>query len=137
MGLAKAEYMRMLERGWHSVGNKRICSNCVEDYALKAFIEESDTQARCDYCHKNAQGIVESDVLLELIAERLYTEYEDPVNSVGWCSADGGWLLPHTDSYNLMADLGLGNFYEDAAEAFSGHEWVERDPYRGRPWVSG
>ena len=136
MGRAKEEYMRMLEGGWHSIGRKSVCSNCVDDYALKAFIEEDGTESRCDYCDENSEDIVvvDSDTLLEFIAEGVRTEYEDPSNSVGWCSEEGGWLLPTMDSYDLLGDLGLGNFYDDAALAFSDHDWVERDPYGDRAW---
>jgi len=38
MGYAKNEYMRMLENGLHSVGQNFVCSDCIEDYALKDFI---------------------------------------------------------------------------------------------------
>jgi hypothetical protein len=137
MGHAKNEYMRMLDDGRSSVGHKFVCSNCIEDYALKDFIEENAIEGHgCDYCQGSYEGLtsIDSDTLLDFIGEGLRTEYEDPVNSVGWCSAEGGWLLPTTDLYDLFEDLGLGKFCEDAAQAFSGHEWVERDPYGDRPW---
>ena len=47
---------------------------------------------------------------------------------------EGGWLLPTMDSYDLLGDLGLGTFYDDAALAFLDHDWVERDPYGDRAW---
>ena len=55
---------------------KAMCSSCVEDYALKSFIEENGAQARCDYCHGDAKDIrvVESEALLEFIAEGLHSE---------------------------------------------------------------
>jgi hypothetical protein len=127
----------MLESGLHSVGQKFVCSDCIEDYALKDFIEDNVTELHgCDYCQRSREGrrSIDSDTLLEFIAEGLHTEYEDPVNSVGWDSAEGGWLLPTIDLYDLFQDLGLGAFSEDAALAFSGHEWVEIDPYGDSPW---
>src|SRR5271165_4328685 len=107
MGYAKNEYMRMLENGLHSVGQKFVCSDCIEDYALKDFIEDDVTELHgCDYCHRSREGLrsIDSDTLLEFIAEGLHTEYEDPVNSVGWDSAEGGWLLPTIDLYDLFQD---------------------------------
>jgi len=64
--------------------------------------------------------VVDSDTLLESSLKGLRQEYEDPSNSVGWCSEEGGWLLPTMDSYDLLGDLGLGNFYDDAATCFFG-----------------
>lgn len=135
MGQAKREMMKWQELGCRPVGDKFICPNCVEDYALKEFIEQHASNTDCDYCNQTYDQPVcaEANALIEHIAESISYEYEDPVHSVGYCSAEGGYLLPTMDSSDLLCDFELGEFHEDASNALHGL-WVEKDPYGDRPW---
>lgn len=137
MGQAKDEMMKWQELGCAPVGNKSICPNCVGDYALKQFIRDHALHKQCDYCERTyrTQKCAEADALIEHIANSIGYEYEDPVHSVSYCSAEGGYLLPTMDSGDLLSNFDLGEFHEDAENAMDGL-WVEIDPYGDRPWDS-
>jgi hypothetical protein len=67
--------------------------------------------------------------------ERIEMEYEDPANSVGYETAEGGYQLPTTDTWDLLDELGLGydlsaqNLHADLTNALGMCDWVHRDPY--------
>ena len=67
--------------------------------------------------------------------ERIEMEYEDPANSVGYETAEGGYQLPTTDTWDLLDELGLGydlsapTLHADLTNALGMAEWVHRDPY--------
>jgi hypothetical protein len=135
MGQAKREMMKWQELGCSPVGDKTICPDCVGDYALKQFIRDHGLHRNCDYCGQtySSAKCAEADTLIEHIATSIGYEYEDPVHSVGYCSAEGGYLLPTMDSGDLLSHFELGEFAEDAENSMDGL-WVESDPYGDRPW---
>jgi hypothetical protein len=67
--------------------------------------------------------------------ERIEMEYEDPANSVGYETAEGGYQLATTDTWDLLDELGLGNdlsapnLHADLTNALGMAEWIHRDPY--------
>jgi hypothetical protein len=67
--------------------------------------------------------------------ERIATEYEDAANSVGFETAEGGYLLPTLDAHELLEECGLGwnldgqELLRDLIRHFSDCAWVHRDPY--------
>ena len=110
--------MRQDEQGWQSIGTKFVCARCFEDYAVKRFVEDHANERVCSYCSRHAKKPIAAamDEVLEYIAEGLNTEYEDPVHNVGWESAEGGYLLPTTDSskgsnYSFDRRLSKGSNY--------------------------
>lgn len=135
MGQAKRWLMQQQEQGWTSVGEKYVCLKCVSDDAIKAFIEAKAVENVCSYCKREEPDAIAAhmDEVLPFVAEGINFEYEDPANSVGYCSAEGGYLLATTDSWDLMSDLDLGDsnedFFEDLRRSFSDHDWVHKDPY--------
>src|SRR5438105_4552267 len=40
------------KRGWHTVGDKHVCADCFEDYAIQRFIRGSVTENSCSYCRR-------------------------------------------------------------------------------------
>ena len=131
--------MKQQEEGWSPIGDKQVCDRCFEDYAVKDFIIENVTANRCSYCRRKSKKPIaaEIDDVIEFVAQGINTEYEDPVHSVGWDSAEGGWLLPTMDARELLSDAGLEetqeDVFEDLREAFSQSEWVHQDPYGDLP----
>lgn len=134
MGYAKAQ----LEKSFSHIGGKFVCANCFEDYAIKNFIELNAKTTECDYCG----GVSDSDEpiaadladVTELIASGVESAYEDPANSAGWCSAEGGWLVTTYDSYELIEELvevssDADGLLDDIAGSIEGREWCEIDPY--------
>lgn len=135
MGHAKDEMMKWEALGCRPVGDKNICPDCVGDYALKQFIIDNAAHQECDYCGStfDKPTCAEADTLIEHIAKSIGYEYEDPVHSVSYCSAEGGYLLPTQDADDLLCNFDLDEFSQDAADALDGL-WVEKDPYGDRPW---
>jgi hypothetical protein len=60
---------------------------------------------------------------------------EDPANSVGYETAEGGYQLATTDTWDLLDELGLGHdlsapgLHADLTNALGMSEWVHRGPY--------
>lgn len=139
MGRAKEEWMRQQEQGWSPVGDKQVCDLCFKDYAVKKFIAANAKAPRCSYCNRGSEEPIaaEINVVIEFIAEGINSEYEDPANSVGWDSSEGGYLLPTMEAWELLSDAGLEetqeDVFEDLRKAFSQSDWVHKDPYGDLP----
>jgi hypothetical protein len=116
--------------------NKVCCVKCFDTAEIKAFIEDFDTIGKCDYCGTKRANIAEISEVAEFIRAGVERVYEDAVHSVGWDSAEGGYLLSTTDlddilsgwdifstklddPTNLLHDLGF----------FDGTPYVRKDPY--------
>lgn len=135
MGQVKREMEKWADLSCQPIGDKHICPDCVGDYALKEFIQRNAQTSDCDYCGEiyAEDRCAEADTVIEHVAGSISYEFEDPVHSVGYCSAEGGYLLPTMDSAELLSQFDLGEFTEDAENSLDGL-WVEKDPYGDRPW---
>jgi len=75
------------------------------------------------------------DTLIPHMRERIEMEYEDPANSVGYETAEGGYQLATTDTWDLLDELGLGydlshpDLHKDLTNAMGMADWVHKDPY--------
>jgi hypothetical protein len=73
--------------------------------------------------------------LLSHIRGRIECDYEDPANSVGYDSGEGGYQLSTMDSYEVLDEVGLGwDLKNDAlrdalAQGMGDCAWVHRSPY--------
>jgi hypothetical protein len=114
-----------------------VCPRCIEETSLARFIEANACDNECTYCGRSGKQphAVPLDGLLAHMRERLSIEYEDPDNSVGYDSEEGGYQLETMDGYDLLDEFGLGwdlgneQLRDDLAEEFSDHEWVHIYPY--------
>ena len=135
MSLSKRQIERQMEEGWSSIGEKYVCPQCFGDYAIKEFIMANAVANDCSYCEETATEALAArmDDVLSFIAEGLHREYEDPVKGVGYESAEGGYRLPVTVTYDLFCKLCLGsgtqNLFDDLVGAFSDCQWVQKKPY--------
>jgi len=141
MGSAKQQWMEEQERGWASI-DKNVCAECFGDDALKEFIRGHVANSYCDYCGQSSKSnalAASMDDVLELIAESIYSEWEDPNDRVGWDSREGGWMgVDVTDTFDLIKyelDLGIENeeLYDDIIDSFGDQGWCQRDPYSLAP----
>jgi HEPN/RES N-terminal domain 1 len=71
-----------------------VCSACVADPALKYLIESTAEEEECSFCGATSNQAIAAPIeeLISHIQSCLYEEYDDPVNCLGFCSADGGYL---------------------------------------------
>src|SRR4051812_45633209 len=104
MGLAKRYQEEREALGWFPVDDKYVCPECLSDHVLVQAATEGAEADSCSYCHQRTPGkplAAPVDLVLELIAAGLYSEYEDPIHGAGW---DGGWTVPTSDTYDLLWD---------------------------------
>jgi hypothetical protein len=124
-----------------------VCPDCFEDEAISAYVRKHLEADECSYCGRTGEDgtKIAADVreVIEFIEDKLSVEFEDPVEQVGWNSAEGGWL--GTQVYESTTELfldGLGGFpcsnealIEDIVEEIGdSREWCDRDPYSLSPW---
>lgn len=136
MGRAKEHWMKQMDGGWQSVGEKFVCPRCLPESAIAQFIKKQATSTKCSYCRRRTKKprAAPMDDVLEFISDGLHREWDDPGNAgVHWESAEGGYTMATTDSDELLADYGLDECHEalwdDLIDAFGMAEWVRRDPY--------
>lgn len=62
MSLLVDDYLECLSRGYgHS--DKRICHDCVSNYALKSYIIEKGEMKICSYCGRRRKSILLEDLM--------------------------------------------------------------------------
>ncbi len=114
-----------------------VCFRCIQEPSLAAYVRTNASETECAYCgHEwKRPRAIPFDDLVDHMRERIAMEYEDPANSVGYCTADGGYLLPTMDGAELLDELGLGwdlendSLRDDLAAAFDDQSWVHKNPY--------
>lgn len=139
MGRAKREMEEAWARGWWSKATS-VCSNCVNDDALARAISRSLSEVECTYCglvgDENEAVAAPIDVLTAVVSDGLSSEYEDPIIQVGYDSREGGYLMPHQDTYDLLYEYEVSDSPEligDLDSAIETKLWCQRDPYRPTP----
>lgn len=135
MGRVKEMWIEAAERGFGYVEG-HVCAACVDDPALKEFIDAGAVETKCDYCDQASDEPIAAvaDEVVDHIAESIKTEYELAVNVLGWDSAEGGYLGKHFDmgemlDFELDQPLGDGSFAEAVKAAATDDEWTESDYY--------
>jgi hypothetical protein len=138
MSFAKRYLDVVHERGWGS-SNKSVCAECVGDPALKAVIREAIDAAECSYCGMLGEGELIAaplDRVLEAVVDGLYLEYDDPVHEAMWSSADGGYQVPHQDTWDVLIELDVANndqLHSDLVNAIETQVWCQRHSYQASP----
>lgn len=139
MGRAKEEWMRKTAFRHGDAPAKHVCADCFNDYAIKAFIKYNAVETYCSYCGNNSDSLISipfSD-LFDFILEGIESEWEDPANSMGYESAEGGYQGASVyDWYDLIVEEieelfdTNDNVREDIISAMAGeHPWCHKDPY--------
>lgn len=114
-----------------------VCYRCIEEPGLENYIRANASHNECAYCRKRwktARAMALSSVV-HWIRHRIEAEYEDPANGVGYESAEGGYQLPTTDTWDLLDELGLGydlanqDLRQDIFDEMGMDLWVHRNPY--------
>ena len=134
MGWAKQHMMEIEDRGYGE-SDKLVCHECTGDYALKNFIRDKGSRNICDYCGNDRKCVTLGD-LMSIIMPGILREYEDAANSMGWDSAEGGYLGTTYTSHELIYDIlwdelaiDNTNLLEDIGGIMNDITWCKRDPY--------
>jgi hypothetical protein len=140
MGRTKEILEKQMEGGFQYIAEKKVCVQCFYDYAIAEFIEINAKEKKCDYCGRRSRKAISVSIneVIECMSEGIKREYEDPANSVAYCSREGGYQLPIMDSEDIIAAHEVvkddtGDLFTDLVEAFSSTPWVHKDPYGALP----
>ena len=131
VGFAKRQMMEQQEQGW-DYSDQRVCTACVDDYALEAAIRDGATSGEpCDFC--GGMPSAPLDDLLRVFVAGLFNEYEDAIEEVSWDSREGGYqtIGPQWDTDDLIwdyADVLVGEgLVESLQRQIHERIWVEKD----------
>jgi len=133
MGRAKDLWMEIQERGFDDV-SKTICSKCVDEYALKHFIQTHASCRGCSYCGRRQISSVPLSLLVQQVLDGIRFEWDDPSNAgLAYESAEGGWQGEVLLTAEVLDEVGLDvrdyTIIEDVCGAIHNIGWCERDPY--------
>jgi len=104
MGLAKAEWIEVQERGW-SAPDTHVCADCVEDFYLRDLVHKLASAHTCDYCGRYAgQAIAaEASVVIEAVYDTIHAYYGEPTDA--GVPSDGGFIISPIDIVNVLGEL--------------------------------
>ena len=116
---------------------KYVCPDCIDDYAIKEFINENATNTSCHYCGKSSEQAISTAIeeVADFILARLWDEWDDPNECMGWEDGYVGATLYDTeDLIRDEVDLGYSNqgALDDLVSICSQkeqHSWCQKDPY--------
>jgi len=136
MGIVKGMWLEEQERGYSSNDDKTVCTDCFDDYGLKQFIEEHQTDTKCSYCGNNNEVVAcKLDLLIEHILTSIHAEWGHPADEgLPYESREGGWQVSTVyDTWELLDSIGLenlhGDTYQDICNSIHNQEWCEKNPY--------
>lgn len=141
MGQAKEYYYSQLDRGYFDIGEKWVCPNCFDDYAIKEFIKDHAEEKHCDYCGRKSRKIISApiDEVLHHIMDGIHSEWGAPENEgVPWESREGGWQGEVIDSYDLIMDQSIiptdnEEILNDIFHSIEGNQWCQKNFYELPP----
>lgn len=136
MGIVKGMWLEEQERGYSSNDDKSVCTNCFDEYGLKQFIEQHQTDTRCSYCEADEELVAcKLDSLIEHILASIHIEWDHSTDEgLPYESREGGWQVSTVyDTWELLDSIGLenvhGDAYEDICNSIHNQEWCEKNPY--------
>lgn len=123
MGLVKSDWLEAQGQGWSAV-DKRVCTRCVDDVALKEILKSQASSGRCDYCRRRGR-VAAVEALQEAVYATVWTYYHEPTDAgVPW---DGGFIIDPIEIDEVLYMLGFDGHSEllsDIIDADMGNGWV-------------
>lgn len=114
---------------------KACCVNCFSNEDISQFIESGSVVGNCDYCGGRNIYICDVDEVGRFIMKGIERYYEDAAMHVGYCSSEGGYLLP-TQTVSEILLHGECIFETDDPRQLcedlvqeDGTPYVRKDPY--------
>jgi len=140
MGYWKQKMIEEQERGWSSLGDKRVCAKCFDDAALADFVSENAVEHECDYCGRKSKKKpigISIDEVMEVIDEGIRSEWGHPDDEgVAYETAEGGYQGEVLDTYDLIYDklenpFANDKLADDVISSFTqqGALWCQKDFY--------
>lgn len=134
MGGAKRMWEEANERGFFVDENLIVCSNCFEDYAIKKFIEDHNSEQPCDFCEDQDGASCTLEEVLVHIMTCLKYEWGHPANEgLPYESREGGWQGDVIDTWEMLENTGIEINSEELQDiiysSLINNEWCKRNPY--------
>ena len=91
-----------------SLRDESVCTGCVGDDDLKAFIRANQGERGCSFCGRRSAPCAPLSELAEFIGERMGTFYGRAVDQLPYDGREGGYQGWHPDTEELLFDtIGL------------------------------
>ena len=110
----------------------KVCRHCIDDSALAAFVAGSGLIEECGFCSRTEVMGTELGALFHFMAECLKSEWDNPLNEVGWDHGFHEFVdIIGSEELLWLLDCPLGNeeLHEEFVFAFD-QEWCRVHPYR-------
>ena len=141
MGTTKDWEDEQRERGYCYVGDKCVCADCFNDYAIEKFIDGAAAEFFCDYCGRDEPGrriAAPIDDVLGFIIAGLRTQYGEADEELPYESAEGGYQGRVLDSRDMVEAKvpvaeGREGLLEDIVRSLPDRPWCQRDYWGLRP----
>lgn len=131
MGITKRR-LEEQEEGRFSVDQDIIvCVDCFENYAIKEFIKDNDTNMACSYCETENESC-SLHVVMGHIMCCIHTVWSDPANVLPYETREGGWQGNVYDSRDIIDSSGLETNNDKLREyiiSSLSNDWCDKSPY--------
>lgn len=112
----------------------RICSSCFSNRDLRAWIREQAGPRGCDACGNFDSPTANFHNVVKHIEQCIRRYYGRAVDQLSYCSAEGGYLGAHRNSWDMLDKVGLdlprdytGDLYSAIAGAMTDEPWCDFD----------
>lgn len=115
--------------GLNSGPDKNVCSSHINEPAIQSYIKRNGEKGTCDYCGKD-RLLLPLEELMKYLMQTVAYFYSDPAEFATYISAEGGYVVSHTDAWEILQD----NFKLEIEldELFNDMEsWIDL----GRTWA--
>ena len=123
----------------HRHSDEFLCAACFDDIGIASFIEQHVESKTCSFCGAISKRRIAAPIaeVLDYIESCINGPYEDPANSMGYDSSEGGYLGTTYSIEELLTEvIGLelprdtNNKLIDAiCFGIDTEIWCESDPY--------
>ncbi len=83
--------------------DKQVCSLHINDIAVRSHIRKFGKKGSCNYCGKD-KIILHLEDLMKFLMQTVAYFYSDPVEFSSYSSAEGGYLVPYLDAWEILQD---------------------------------
>lgn len=91
------------QKGFSDVPETMVCSDHIDEIAVKRFINRSKIRGVCDYCGYR-KVVTELESVVEYIMEGVRHFYTDPANFMNYESAEGGYQGNVYNAYEILQE---------------------------------
>lgn len=136
MGRVSEWMLEQQERGY-SEADGDICTNCVSDPALKAWVAENLIATACTFCGDKSEIEIAAsfDHFVGIVLCGIGFDWNDPQNEgIMYDGQEGGYQAPLSETSDVFYDYDISDndeVVQAVIDVVGTEAWVERDFYRG------